>query len=465
MAITQQKSGQSIARRLFYSHLLIALLVATLVGAYFYRAAQLAVFTGARDTLSQIARSTADRLHSPDSTNAQDLPADQGALQLWLDAQRQRDSRIAGIQIYARQGDGSIVSVAYSGNGKAAHPVTTPGFFDAPSASSLSSGWFTPGTLYATSTFARNERTMVVVVDAVPDLVDQPLNELRRNAGLAFVLSVLLALIMSQWLARNARSLIGRLVEYCRQIADGHFEKRLELRGDDEFVRLGMAFDDMATRLKRSLQERDQMVAQLRGARDQLEQNVKDRTQELDRINNLLRIEAEQRSRVEAALAEAAGTDHLTKLLNRRGMLELVDHMVERLRRQARFFCLVVIDIDHFKRVNDQYGHDMGDKVLAAVASLLKSELKSDEAAARWGGEEFLLLWPDIGLTAAEHRTNRIRELLASKPLLPDGPSVSISAGISEYTGLESINQCLTKADKALYRAKEEGRNRVLVSL
>lgn len=465
----------SIARRLFYSHLLIALLIALLTSLYFYLSTQNELARAQRGILTQAAAGLADRLNAV----ALDLLAESGdrnrpefsQFQQLLQASVSRDVRLKHMEVLRLGSDGRSAQRVVS-----SEPAVSPGEPGNLSAAQLSgfsqartevriTAWGRVDQAWSVAPLPSGGGRYIVLVQPDPTALEDVLDSLRRNAGLAFILAVALALAASQWLARAARRVISAFVKFCGELAEGRFDRRLDLTGDEEFVRLGTACNDMASRLKQTLGEREAALAQARIARDQLEANVRDRTRELERLNVLLRGEAEQRSRLEAALAEAAATDPLTKLLNRRGMLELIQHMVERLRKQARFFCLLVIDVDHFKRINDHYGHSMGDQVLAALAGLLKAELKSDEAAARWGGEEFLLLWPDIGLTAAEHRANRIRELIASKPPSAGGPVVTISIGIAEFTGLESVDTCLIKADRALYRAKDEGRNRVVVSV
>ncbi|MCB1641452.1 MAG: diguanylate cyclase [Xanthomonadales bacterium] len=217
-------------------------------------------------------------------------------------------------------------------------------------------------------------------------------------------------------------------------------------------------------RLARVDAERTQALEEARSASAQLERNVRERTAELDRLNSVLRKEIEQRCQLEAVLAEAAATDALTRLLNRRGMVELLEQLAARTHQQRRHFCVAIADVDHFKSINDRFGHASGDRVLVAVASRLRRDLKGEEAAARWGGEEFLMVWPEIPLAAAEERANRLREALAAMPLFDGAPTVTISFGLVEYSGLEPLDACLVRADKALYRAKELGRDRVVVS-
>lgn len=465
----------SIARRLFYSHLLIALLIALLTGLYFYLSTQTELARAQRDILSQAAGALADRLNANALETLQvasdrQLPEFEQFQQL-LAGTVSRDARLRQVLVLRLGTDGRSAQRLVSSD-----PAVSPGEpanLSAPQLSGFSStqtevqisAWGGAEQIWSVTPIANGGGRYAVMVLPDPTTLEQTLDTLRRNAGLAFILAVVLALAVSQWLARAARRVITAFVKFCGELAEGRFDRRLDMSGDEEFVRLANACNDMAARLKQTLGEREGALAQARIARDQLESNVRDRTKELERLNVLLRGEAEQRSRLEAALAEAAATDPLTKLLNRRGMLELIQHMVERLRKQARFFCLLVIDVDYFKKINDHYGHSMGDQVLSALSALLKSELKSDEAAARWGGEEFLLLWPDIGLGAAETRANRIRELIASRPPVAGGPVVTISIGVAEFTGLESVDTCLIKADRALYRAKDEGRNRVVVAV
>lgn len=179
----------------------------------------------------------------------------------------------------------------------------------------------------------------------------------------------------------------------------------------------------------------------------------------------MLRSEIEQRCQLEAALAEAAATDTMTQLLNRRGMLEALEHAAEQARRQRNSFIVAIADIDLFKRVNDQLGHSVGDQVVIAIGRRLKSSLRHADAAGRWGGEEFLMLWPGLSITEGEKRANELRENIANGAIYPHGPQITVSIGVAEFTGLDTLDRCINRADKALYRAKTDGRNRVVVGL
>lgn len=154
-------------------------------------------------------------------------------------------------------------------------------------------------------------------------------------------------------------------------------------------------------------------------------------------------------------------TDPLTGLVNRRGALEAMRRETARARRHERPICIAFIDVDHFKAVNDTYGHAVGDKVLVALADVLTSSVRREDVVARWGGEEILVVLPDATLEQARQLAERAREAVAS--MLHDGlPSVTVSVGVAEL-GVEAdaIDASLAEADARLYEAKSAGRNRV----
>ncbi len=161
-----------------------------------------------------------------------------------------------------------------------------------------------------------------------------------------------------------------------------------------------------------------------------------------------------------------AHTDPLTAVLNRRALTERLASELERVRRYDSTVSLLLIDIDHFKRVNDSYGHLVGDDVLMDVGALLQSAVRAVDVVARYGGEEFVIALPETGLAGATVFAERIRELIEAHPFLHAGGSqlhLTASVGVASYPspGLETVEDLLATADQALYRAKAEGRNRV----
>ncbi|MFP4076884.1 MAG: diguanylate cyclase [Halochromatium sp.] len=161
-------------------------------------------------------------------------------------------------------------------------------------------------------------------------------------------------------------------------------------------------------------------------------------------------------------LKEQAHIDPLTGLLNRRAMTEQLEVERERAQRTDLIYALVLADIDHFKPVNDTYGHRCGDLVLKAVASIFKDRIRRSEHLCRWGGEEFLLLLPDTDAAGAAVLAEDLRAAVAATTFACDegAVTISLSFGIMADSGERPLDVCISLADAALYAAKDAGRNR-----
>ncbi|NQD35536.1 GGDEF domain-containing protein [Permianibacter sp. IMCC34836] len=166
------------------------------------------------------------------------------------------------------------------------------------------------------------------------------------------------------------------------------------------------------------------------------------------------------------SMAELAHTDQLTGLPNRRKLWERLEGEHLRSQHQDRPFVVIMADIDHFKAINDQHGHEAGDAVLCHVSELLKACLREQDTVGRWGGEEFLLILPQMSKQDGVRAAERMREAVAKSPLLRDGKglSVTLSFGVDDCPPGADLDRCLRQADTALYQAKAEGRNRVLAA-
>ncbi len=171
-------------------------------------------------------------------------------------------------------------------------------------------------------------------------------------------------------------------------------------------------------------------------------------------------------ARTVADLERASAHDALTGLINRRHMQTLLDEEVRRLRRTEQAFCLAIIDLDHFKQINDRHGHAIGDAVLQAFAQVAQTALAATDQLARWGGEEFLLLMPETGLPTAQQRLEDLQQCIRTHDWsrYADGLSVSFSAGLCEPGGRVPLHRDLERADRALYKAKAQGRARTVLA-
>lgn len=164
-----------------------------------------------------------------------------------------------------------------------------------------------------------------------------------------------------------------------------------------------------------------------------------------------------------ARVAELVHEDYLTGVLNRRGMDENFSRELARSDRQHTTVCVALLDIDHFKKLNDTYGHAAGDKALVFLAQLVKTTLRTTDLVARYGGEEFSLLLPDTALEQAEMVLERLQRELTKQLFMQDNSKVVItfSAGVAQRQPNEPLSAALARADGALYEAKQTGRNKV----
>jgi len=169
--------------------------------------------------------------------------------------------------------------------------------------------------------------------------------------------------------------------------------------------------------------------------------------------------------RTNELLLELSNTDHLTGLFNRRYLMESLGREVQRSSRRGGNLSLIILDIDHFKQVNDSYGHLQGDVVLQKVADLLRKELRAYDTAARYGGEEFIAVLPDAALEDAVFVAERVRSAVQANRFSGELSelSLTVSLGVAMFSqqGCTTVDSFIKLADDALYRAKTNGRNRV----
>ncbi len=187
---------------------------------------------------------------------------------------------------------------------------------------------------------------------------------------------------------------------------------------------------------------------------------------QLKRIGKVARISdryQEMMRDLNEALREASHRDPLTGLYNRRMVMERLREETAMVAAGGATYAIAMIDVDHFKSVNDRYGHEVGDRVLVEMAQALAARLKGDELCARWGGEEFVLILPGMTLREASALAEGVQQHLRSVPLVVADQELwlTISIGVSQYMAGENFSAAIDRADRALYRAKQLGRDRV----
>lgn len=164
-------------------------------------------------------------------------------------------------------------------------------------------------------------------------------------------------------------------------------------------------------------------------------------------------------------LTLTVNTDCLTNLYNRRYMTKRIEEEIARYKRNKKAFSLVISDIDFFKKVNDMYGHDCGDYVLKKVSKRMLRGIRKQDVLSRWGGEEFIFLFPETNLKEAKILCERIREKIEKESICYNDIKIYItmSFGVALFDRDESIDEIIKNADKALYKSKTQGRNCVCI--
>jgi diguanylate cyclase (GGDEF)-like protein len=211
---------------------------------------------------------------------------------------------------------------------------------------------------------------------------------------------------------------------------DYSYEEAINI-GASDFVIKPVRLEELLLRLKRVLKERDL---------------TKERVRMMEKLQKL------------------AVTDGLTKLYNSRSFYSQLETEVDRFNRYKHPLALLLLDLDHFKEYNDNFGHLEGDKVLVRFSQIIKSCLRANDTAYRYGGEEFTVILPETGGEEAGTVAQRIRAALEAERFTPvDGKKVkiTISIGVTEYQPKEELSTFIQRADRAMYRSKQKGRNMV----
>lgn len=246
----------------------------------------------------------------------------------------------------------------------------------------------------------------------------------------------------------------------------------LDMPGMDGFKFLSMIktrkeLQDIPVILVTGVNDQESKIRGLeRGASDYLTKPY-DPAELIARVKVQLKIKTLQDSlkKSNQALMELSNTDPLTHLSNRRFLMKTLEKELQRCERSQKPMALIMVDVDHFKPVNDTYGHQQGDVVLQTLADQMKAHLRDYDLAARFGGEEFALVLPETALAEAVQVAERLRVAISELRIPADHNEIrlTISLGVATYPHpkVRTVDNLILEADRALYNAKERGRNRV----
>jgi len=466
---------QSIRLKLFLSHVVAVLLVSGSIGTYFYGSAIESLMDGLKERLQATAALIsqtidADTLRSVRAATDVTQPGYAETLQK-LRTLRRMNPDIAYLYVMRQEGEKIFFVVDSDETEKQALPGTVyshqlPRLIEGFTGVSvdqeiLSDEWGAFLSGYAPILNGTGE--FLVGIDMRADKVYYKYRNLRISGVCSLFASIVLAFLFAKYLAARFTGPIRLAIDRCTAIAAGKLDEQILLRTDDELDQLLKAFNTMSATLALTEQKKQEAFTALQRSRDELEIRVRQRTADLNEVNNKLNQEIAQRMIAQKDLQEAATIDPLTRLFNRRAMMERFEHEIARYRRNQTPFTVLVIDLDHFKLVNDAKGHDAGDSILVETGVRMKSMVRSQDAIARWGGEEFVVLLPETTLGGGRLVAEKIRSRIADAPFFANGEEVRLTAsfGVAEFGKESNIDQVLKAADAAVYAAKRKGRNRI----
>ncbi|MGB5651725.1 MAG: diguanylate cyclase [Sedimenticolaceae bacterium] len=465
----------NIQSKLFFSHFAAIILVSGSVGTYFYDSAVENLIQALRSRLQNSAALISEGLNvrSLDqirSAEDRDTPVHRQSVAALRDFVKANPD-IAFIYVMRRENDKAVFVLDSDADDPAlpgeVYPHEVPALMEGFVRSSVDReitvdrwGSFLSGY----SPLEAGNGAYLVGIDMYADEVQSKLKEIRLAGLLSLVFSLLLAVVFSRLLSNNFTRRIGSLTGRLSTILPVQGNGALTPTGD-ELDQLSEALDKMSVRLDNDRQQLEAHQAALQGARDELELRVSERTSELVRTNEKLLEEIDERKRMEHRLETITRTDYLTGVLNRRAITRQLEETISGLSGDEDSFCTILVDLDHFKQINDRYGHDVGDQTLRHAVERMIHGIRDTDLLGRWGGEEFLIVFPGTGLDEAKQLAQRLCEILADSRLRAGEASVAVtgSFGVTRYVPGEDLDSCLKRTDDALYAAKAQGRNRIVV--
>jgi len=270
-----------------------------------------------------------------------------------------------------------------------------------------------------------------------------------RESLLAMLIALAEFIALSYLVIRPLTTIAGSLR---RNLGDkGLLDVDIPIKSADEFGLIARLFNDLR--------------GQLNQAHEKLNTKIEMADAKLVMANNRLEKQAMDLQRLNEDLVQIAITDQLTRLYNRRHFDAILDEELSLCRRYGDTHALIMADIDHFKSVNDRFGHDVGDHVLRIMAGRLREHVRTTDIIFRLGGEEFGILCRRASGDVGSKIADKLRQAVAAAPFMVNDAQIDVTAsfGVAEVIGSRSVQDVYRRADAALYRSKHDGRNRVTI--
>ncbi|WP_101048221.1 GGDEF domain-containing protein [Macromonas nakdongensis] len=300
------------------------------------------------------------------------------------------------------------------------------------------------------------QQQMAALAEATqPPLSARRLEDVQRRLK-GLIHQQALAREQTQEAQRVMKETLGVFLERLAQTADNSDKYQLQFENCANRLEQAQSLSDMAPVLQEAIQSARAMALDTRRTSEELHL-LRERATEAEAEVERLRQELDR-------MSEVASHDLLTGVLNRKGLLEVANRELSRAERMGIDVCLAVLDIDDFKKINDEHGHLTGDGALKHLADVSRRSLRPHDSVARYGGEEFVVLLPDTELEEAVAVITRLQRELTTHLFLEGDKRllITFSAGVTRMVGTESSTDALNRADQAMYAAKRAGKNRVV---
>lgn len=271
-----------------------------------------------------------------------------------------------------------------------------------------------------------------------------------KNIIIISLVVLLVVFILTRYLMSKSQKSFNIFYDFLSNAARKHVEIDVQKVEYSEFKNLAVAANSM-------IGERNRIEEAIRKLNNELNECVKERTKEILELNENLDKKVDERT---IELSNLLNIDGLTQVYNHKYMFKRLGNEINKAKDQEIKLCVVMFDIDHFKKINDNYGHQCGDYVLTAVSKTIKDNVGELGTVGRYGGEEFMAIIKEADIKIGYEIVEKIREKISNLNFKEKGLNVTISGGIVEYSN-ENAAELVKKADDKLYEAKRKGRNRI----